>query len=148
MPIFRKARHVRYSRLKTSFIKKNQTAAEVRGDLAEERFESMVKEMQYDGRLPWLQGMARASLTEDWIKGIDFKMRVISESESGSMEFSILFQIKSSLKGAEDFKKNNRNPNIHLIVMNDRMNRNWLLSILDSIYLSEVEKHNHPTRVK
>jgi hypothetical protein len=142
------ARQKRLSNIKAAFMKKNQTADNIRGDESEERFQKMVEELNWRGKLPWFRGLARSSASEDWTKGVDFKMRVESESESGLIEFSIAFQVKSSLAGAEKFKKSKPDPNIHIVVMNDRMNKHWLLNILNSIYLEEIEKHHHPAPVK
>jgi hypothetical protein len=142
------ARQKHLADIKEAFMKKNQTADNIRGDESEERFRSMVEELKQLGKLPWFRGLARSSASEDWTKGVDFRMRVESESESGFTEFSIAFNVKSSLMGAEKFKKNKADPNIHLIVMNDRMNRRWLSDILNSIYLEEIEKHYHPAPIK
>jgi len=143
-----KARQKRLSNIKDAFMKKNQTADNIRGDESEKRFKNMVEELDWRGKLPWFLGLARSSASEDWTKRIDFKMRVESQSESGLIEFSIAFQIKSSLAGAEKFMKSKVDPNIHIVVMNGRMNRHWLLNILNSIYLEEIEKHHHPAPVK
>jgi len=138
----------RLSKIKSAFIKKEQTEQEVRGDMSEKRFEDMVEGLAKNGKLPWFRGLARASATEDWILKIDFRMRVVSEGEEGTMEFSIPFQIKSSTRGAEDFKKANPRSKAHVIIMNVQMREAWLLNILTAAYLSEAEKHNHPAPVK
>ena len=143
-----KARQKRLADIKDAFMKKNQTADNIHGDESEERFKNMVEELNWRGKLPWFRGLARSSASEDWTKRIDFKMRVESQSESGLIEFLIAFQVKSSLAGGDKFKKSKADPNIHLVVMNDRMNRHWLSDILNSIYLEEIEKHHHPALVK
>jgi hypothetical protein len=133
---------------KSAFIQKDPTPADNHGYMSEKRFHQMVIWILQNNYLPWLKGIAKASASEDWLCGIDFRLRVVSKSEDSLSEFSILVNVKSSATGESQFKKNNPGTSVYVVVMDREMNPRRLITVLNTIYLAEVEKHNHPAPVK
>ena len=129
------------ARFKSSFLGRRPTNDERRGYDSERCFEIMVKELQKRGRLPWLQGFTKASVTDDTLNKTHYRMRVVNWTQRNLVEFSIPIQIKSSFGGAQRFLHENRNDRIRVIVMHYRMNIYLLKKLLQDIYTQEVKKH-------
>ena len=129
-----------FEKMKKMFMGRDETPGEMLGSESENKFRAMVERLSVEGKIPWFLGISKSSVYEDWHKQIDFWIRVVSEGESGSMEFSIPFQIKSSLAYAESFKRKHPDSGINVIVMNERMNPDWLLALLRKAYHDEVER--------
>jgi len=123
---------------KKKFMGKEETPGDARGAESKRKFQAMVEKLNQEGKLPWFRNLAKLSLSESLTEHVDFRMRVVEESEEGCMEFFILFMIKSSLAGAEYFRKRHPDPKIRIVVMNARMNSDWLLSMLRNAYREEV----------
>jgi hypothetical protein len=126
---------VRLSEIKAAFIKRKQTVGGILGDEAENRFEVMVRYLLRHQCPSWLRGLARSSAREDWVKKIDFRMRVVrTKKDRTSEEFSIPLNTKSSLTGLEQFERENPDSDIYAIVVGRDMNVPRLKNILTDIY--------------
>ena len=124
-------------RIKKAFTKRDQEESHILGDFSEDRFESMVRTLIRQRHMPWLLGISRASASEDWIKKVDFRLRVSFHDGTHLNEFSIPVNVKSSFKGVEDFRKENPNSRVYPIGMLYNINLKWLSRILSNIYRKE-----------
>ena len=129
-----------HDKIRRMFIGRDETAIRELGSESEDRFRAMVERLSADGKVPWLLGIAKSSVYEDWCKQIDFWIRVTYKSGDGSMEFSIPFQIKSSYAATLEFKRKHPDSKVHVVAMNDRMNPDWLLHMLRKAYEKEVAR--------
>jgi hypothetical protein len=134
----------RLSEIKKAFIQREQTAGDVFGNEAENRFELMVRYLLRHQCPSWLRGLARSSASEDWVKKIDFRMRVVrTKKDRTSEEFSIPINIKSSLAGLEQFEKENPDSDIYVIVVGQDMKIPRLKNILTDIYHEKRRRLEH-----
>lgn len=115
-----------------------------KGKASEEKFLALVLSLMKE-QFPWLVFIKKADLFSDYIGKVDFNLNVFAEGESGRKYFKIRIQVKSSLFGAQQFRKKNPRSKAHIIIMDEHMNSQRLSQELNRIYLHEIYKRYHPT---
>jgi len=120
---------------------------DVRGKRSETIFETMARSIINSRRFPWARGLSKASISEDILKSIDFRLRVTTkDTDSSLLEFSIPIQIKSSNHdGVKDFSNEN-GEKVYIIIMYPDLNLKQLEDVMSDIYFKETQRRKSTKR--
>lgn len=127
-------------RFKDSFLFKNPSQEELKGRFAEDKFRIMVVNLIRRRTLPWLRGITKSSLADDFLHKIDFRLRTVVEDGTIESEFQIPIQVKSSWKALKAFRNNEANDEIHAVVIGTGTHEELLVRNLTNIYHKEIER--------